>query len=207
MAILLISCSELAGHGLAAALAITGAIGIVVHILHRRARHGLHLTSPPGSIAAIVSLTSRSGFGDLLLPYDDVPSMRRKLDGLRFTLDRRTGAIIADESDNYDNAPPQRKPGVTRLRSAGSDDMRMSLLAPTTVTGAVVGAGQRHERTPTMVEDTYGQSTTSLGRASEPSRSPSPADRPVLGFQDLPYQWEPLPYPTSGVEKTDHHLS
>jgi len=67
-------------------------------VLNRRARRKLYLTTPPGSIAAIVSLTSRSGFGDLLLPYDDQQKISRKLQGLRFGLDARTGAIVADDA-------------------------------------------------------------------------------------------------------------
>ncbi|KAG2354930.1 hypothetical protein BDR07DRAFT_1304682 [Suillus spraguei] len=74
-----------------------GIISIIIHILHKRSRRNLWLTSPPGSIAAIVSLTSRSGFGDLLLPYDDVSRMRNNLTGLTFRLDKRTGAIVAEE--------------------------------------------------------------------------------------------------------------
>lgn len=76
---------------------IIGIVGFVVHYLHRRARRNLWLTSPPGSIAAIVSLTSRSGFGDLLLPYDDEGQMQHRLAGLTFGLDQRTGAIVAEE--------------------------------------------------------------------------------------------------------------
>ena len=76
---------------------IVGFVGLVIHYLHRRARRRLWLTSPPGSIAAITSLTSRSGFGELLLPYDDERRMRDNLAGLRFRLDRRTGAIVAEE--------------------------------------------------------------------------------------------------------------
>ena len=76
---------------------VIGLVGLAVHYLHRRARRRLWLTSPPGSIAAIVSLTSRSGFGELLLPYDDERQMRDNLAGLTFRLDRRTGAIVAEE--------------------------------------------------------------------------------------------------------------
>ncbi|KAG2072502.1 hypothetical protein BDR04DRAFT_1074030 [Suillus decipiens] len=74
-----------------------GIISLIIHILHKRSRRNLWLTSPPGSIAAIVSLTSRSGFGDLLLPYDDVSRMKSNLAGLTFRLDKRTGAIVAEE--------------------------------------------------------------------------------------------------------------
>ena len=42
-------------------------------------------------------MTSRSGFGDLLLPYDDDRCMPDKLTGLKFHLDPRSGAIIAEE--------------------------------------------------------------------------------------------------------------
>lgn len=83
--------------------------------MHRHTRRNLWLTSPPGSIAAIVSLTSRSGFGELLVPYDDVKSMKEKLSGLRFRLDRRTGAILADDNGTGD-------------LSMGPDDSMMSLL-------------------------------------------------------------------------------
>ena len=95
-----------------------GLIGLFVHFSHRRARRALWLTSRPGSIAAIVSLTNRSGFGDLLVPYDDEDSIKRKLVGLTFRLDRRTGAIVADDEEgDY----------VQR------DDSRTSLLSTTTL--------------------------------------------------------------------------
>ena len=42
-------------------------------------------------------MTAHSGFGELLYPYDDKATMRRKLANLRFSLDQRTGAIVADE--------------------------------------------------------------------------------------------------------------
>ncbi|KAG9312527.1 hypothetical protein JVU11DRAFT_6922 [Chiua virens] len=84
-------------HFLSPLLIVIGLIGFVVHYLHNRARRELWLTSPPGSIAAIVSLTSRSGFGELLLPYDDERRMADNLAGLTFCLDRRTGAIVAEE--------------------------------------------------------------------------------------------------------------
>ena len=76
---------------------LIGFVGFGIQLLHRRARRNLWLTSPPGSIGAIVSLTSRSGFGELLLPYDDERRMRDNLAGLTFHLDRRTGAIVAEE--------------------------------------------------------------------------------------------------------------
>jgi hypothetical protein len=97
----------LPAHLLSALFICVGITSLIVHILHKRSRRNLWLTSPPSSIAAIVSLTSRSGFGDLLLPYDDVSRMKSNLAGLKFRLDKRTGAIVAEEDfgvvDSSDN--------------------------------------------------------------------------------------------------------
>ncbi|KAI9450036.1 hypothetical protein BJY52DRAFT_1304974 [Lactarius psammicola] len=53
---------------------------------------------PPGSIGSAVALTSHSGFGELLMPYDNALTFSRALAPLRFRLDRRTGAIVVDDS-------------------------------------------------------------------------------------------------------------
>ncbi|EEB97246.1 hypothetical protein MPER_03477, partial [Moniliophthora perniciosa FA553] len=50
------------------------------------------------TIAATMSITSHSGFGQLLMPYDKEETLRDKLSGLRFRLDRRTGALVADDA-------------------------------------------------------------------------------------------------------------
>lgn len=92
----------LPAHLLSALMILIGITGLIVHTLHARSRRKLWLTSPPGSIAAIVSLTSRSGFGELLLPYDNEPRMRSRLIGLKFRLDQRTGAIVAEEDSGFD---------------------------------------------------------------------------------------------------------
>lgn len=49
-------------------------------------------------MANVISMASRAGFGELLLPYDTEEVLRKKLDGLRFRLDGRTGAIVVDEA-------------------------------------------------------------------------------------------------------------
>ncbi|KAH8105256.1 hypothetical protein BXZ70DRAFT_1043109 [Cristinia sonorae] len=92
---------ELAAIALSILLILTGLVGLTIHTLHLRLRRRtkLHLTSEPGSIASALALTSRSGFGELLVPYDDEDSIARKLRGLRFMLDGRTGAIVALESE------------------------------------------------------------------------------------------------------------
>ncbi|KAG1748155.1 hypothetical protein EDB19DRAFT_1905206 [Suillus lakei] len=93
----------LPAHLLSVLFICIGIASLIVHILHKRSRRNLWLTSPPGSIAAIVSLTSRSGFGDLLLPYDNVSRMKSNLAGLTFRLDKRTGAIVAEEDFGVSN--------------------------------------------------------------------------------------------------------
>lgn len=92
----------LPAHLLSSLVILIGITGLIVHTLHARSRRKLWLTSPPGSIAAIVSLTSRSGFGELLLPYDNESRMRSRLIGLKFRLDQRTGAIVAEEDSGFD---------------------------------------------------------------------------------------------------------
>lgn len=94
---------------------LTGVIGVFIHFNHRRQRKTLLLATQPGSIASVVALTARSGFGELLLPYDDELTLENKLDGLRFRLDRRTGAILADDYE-------------TERAGMGRDDAMMSLL-------------------------------------------------------------------------------
>ncbi|KAF9560606.1 hypothetical protein CPC08DRAFT_689904 [Agrocybe pediades] len=90
----------LPAHALAILLIFTGIVGVALHVLNRRQRKKLILATPPGSIASIVALTARSGFGELLLPYDDELTLEKKLDGIRFRLDRRTGAIVADDYES-----------------------------------------------------------------------------------------------------------
>ena len=80
---------------------MTGLVGVVLQLIHRPHRRKLFLATPPGTIAAVVSLTARSGFGELLLPYDNEETIRRKLSGLHFKLDRSTGAILADNDEMH----------------------------------------------------------------------------------------------------------
>ena len=77
-------------------LILTGVIGVFLQVINLQRRKQLLLGAPPGSIATAIALTSRSGFGELLLPYDDEVTLQKKLEGLRFRLDKRTGAIIAE---------------------------------------------------------------------------------------------------------------
>lgn len=81
-------------HALAVLLIIIGLTGLVVGILHWRERRQFFLAAAPGTIGSAVCLTSHSGFGQLLYPYDTQEAMESKMQGLRFGLDERTGAIL-----------------------------------------------------------------------------------------------------------------
>ena len=110
-------------------------MGTAIHLWHRHVRRNLYLTAHPGSIASIIALTSHSGFGELLYPYDDKAAMRRKLANLRFSLDKRTGAIIADEygylgdEDNMDEKV-EMEMGRASARSQASSAPMVSSLPP-----------------------------------------------------------------------------
>jgi hypothetical protein len=117
----------LPAHALASILFTIGLFGLFVHIMHRHARRNLWLTTPPGSIAAIVSLTARSGFGDLLLPYDDTRTIGRKLRGLTFRLDRRTGAIVADDDGT---GPIKLGPNDAMMTLLGQDQRTADATTP-----------------------------------------------------------------------------
>ncbi|KXN91339.1 hypothetical protein AN958_01314 [Leucoagaricus sp. SymC.cos] len=105
----------LPGHILSTCLFVIGVLGLFIHFLNYRQRKKLILATPPGSIASITALTARSGFGELLLPYDTTLQLEKKLEGIKFRLDRRTGAIVADDV-------PEGVPGM------GRDDAMLSLL-------------------------------------------------------------------------------
>lgn len=90
---------SISAHLLSSLLIAIALFAMLLHVLHRRARSSLYLTSAPGSIAQIVSLTSHAGFGRKLFPYDNGEKLEEKLEGMRFSLDMRTGAILADEDD------------------------------------------------------------------------------------------------------------
>ncbi|CAL1702679.1 unnamed protein product [Somion occarium] len=115
----------LASIALSVIFIVIGVLGIVLHTLHLRIRRrsGLYLTTEPGSIATSVALTSHSGFGQLLYPYDDRSMMQKKLQGFRFSLDKRTGAIVADE-DVTDWEPGYRP--ASNLRKSLLADYRAS---------------------------------------------------------------------------------
>lgn len=116
--------SPLPGHALAFFLFFIGLVGVLVHIISRRQRKGLYLSTPPGTIAATIALSAHSGFGELLMPTDDEETLERKLSGLRFSIDKRTGAIVATaasvSSSSRDSKRMSSKPD--------QDEMMQSLL-------------------------------------------------------------------------------
>ncbi|KAH8984541.1 hypothetical protein EDB86DRAFT_2810702 [Lactarius hatsudake] len=87
-----------AAHALATICLLTAAVVLFLHFWHFRERRDIYLAHAPGSIGSAIALTSHSGFGELLMPYDNTPTFSRVLAPLRFRLDRRTGAIVVDDS-------------------------------------------------------------------------------------------------------------
>jgi hypothetical protein len=85
-------------HLFASLCVLVAGVTFMLHSLHVRQRRDIYLTHMPGSIGSAVALTSHSGFGQLLMPYDDRAACSRALAPLRFCLDRRTGAIVVDDS-------------------------------------------------------------------------------------------------------------
>jgi len=107
---------------------LTAAVVFVLHFMHFRQRRGFSLTHPPGSIASSMALASHSGFGELLLPYENEADFSRALASLRFCLDKRTGAIVVDDSAiAYGGEAPMH---------AIADETMMTL----------IGKGQKHQR-------------------------------------------------------------
>ncbi|KAJ3711837.1 hypothetical protein DFJ43DRAFT_1044297 [Lentinula guzmanii] len=91
-----LTINPLPGHALALFLFFIGFVGVFLHIISRRQRRGLYLSTPPGTIAATIAMSAHSGFGELLMPFDDEKTLERKLSDLRFSIDDRTGAIVAN---------------------------------------------------------------------------------------------------------------
>ncbi|KAJ7775089.1 hypothetical protein B0H16DRAFT_1303748 [Mycena metata] len=86
----------LPAHALSAVLTFIGLSALFLHIVHSRQRRRFFLAASPGSIAHIISMTAHARFGEKLYPYDDDETLARKLAGLNFSLDPRTGAVVAD---------------------------------------------------------------------------------------------------------------
>ncbi|KAI0247423.1 hypothetical protein BJV78DRAFT_1133260 [Lactifluus subvellereus] len=127
---------SLPAHFLAFLCVAVAAVTFGLHTWHYRQRRDIFLAHEPGSIGSAVALTSHSGFGELLMPYDDSAALSRALASLRFCLDRRTGAIVVDDSAVSD---------AEQLSARGVRDETMMTL---------MGNGQRHQR-----EDSSGAET------------------------------------------------
>ncbi|KAH8108431.1 hypothetical protein DFH11DRAFT_1881891 [Phellopilus nigrolimitatus] len=92
-----------------------GGLMLFVGIAHRHVRKGVFLASPPGSIASAVALTSHSGFGMFLVPYDTDVGIASKLSPLLFSLDRRSGAIVATDRPGFEFSRGDSDPSDTDM--------------------------------------------------------------------------------------------
>lgn len=116
----------LASHALAVILIIIGLLMYFVGIRHHMVRRGVFLASAPGSIASGTSLTSHSGFGVLLNPYDTDAEIAAKMDQLLFSLDTRTGAITAVDRPGAAYISRDEAKGYNNDESFEKDDGRVS---------------------------------------------------------------------------------
>ena len=98
---------------------------LVVGIIHRSIRKNVFLAAPTGNIASAIALTSHSGFGEALVPYDTQADVAAKLSAWRFSFDPRTGAIIAHGEGDYADRPESP---VTR-NSSGASKFKASLMS------------------------------------------------------------------------------
>ena len=129
------------------------------------------------------------------MPYDTNDTLKDKLAHLRFRLDPRTGAVLADAvsgregaygkhtsfSSAKDAGPAPGTPWVGILgEERREEEVRLSLLP----------LGQRHART----------SSTSLqsGEAEGGSPRPLPGNGGPGGYLNPPYTWEPYKTPWEG---------
>ncbi|KAJ7219468.1 hypothetical protein GGX14DRAFT_592313 [Mycena pura] len=99
----------LPAHALAVVLLLIAFSALFIHIVHSRQRRRFYLAASPGSVAHIMSMTAHSRIGETLYPYDDDETLARKLAGLSFSLDPRTGALVSDRDVGAGNAVPVRQ--------------------------------------------------------------------------------------------------
>ncbi|KAJ7120489.1 hypothetical protein C8R43DRAFT_82654 [Mycena crocata] len=170
-------------HALAVILTLIGLSALLLHIVHSRQRRRFFLSASPGSIAHIISMTAHARFGEQLYPYDDDETLARKLAGLSFSLDPRTGAVVADR----DVGPVQVPLGaVTPFRAAhsrGGSEVSVG-------TGRYTDDGYSHSQTalllPPSVDEKHGR----------PSASPTPRGTSLSGSSHAHASLNPSPSPT-----------
>ncbi|KAJ4481095.1 hypothetical protein J3R30DRAFT_3464272 [Lentinula aciculospora] len=146
-----LTVNPLPGHALALVLFFIGFVGVFLHIVSRRQRRGLYLSTPPGTIAATIAMSAHSGFGDLLMPSDDEKTLERKLSDLRFSIDKRTGAIVA----NAATVSPSSRDLKRMSRKSVQDEAMQSLL------------GSEHKRPPSEAGISLDPSASSSQAAFE----------------------------------------
>lgn len=80
-------------HILAILLLLTGIILSYLFQVHSKQHRKLHLTDRPTTLGVVGALLSRSRVAELLDPRDTNEEIEKKLSGLRFGIDKETGAI------------------------------------------------------------------------------------------------------------------
>jgi hypothetical protein len=116
----------------------------VLQYMHFRERRDIHLAHCPGSIGSALALTAHSGFGGLLLPYDNMEEFSRALASFRFCLDRRTGAIVVD--DNSIAYAGKLPPPLVKPIRDDSDETMMTLIEKDESVGLKSSSGAESPR-------------------------------------------------------------
>ncbi|KAJ6597070.1 hypothetical protein DFH09DRAFT_110719 [Mycena vulgaris] len=151
-------------HALAVVLTLIGLSALFLHIAHSRHRRRFFLAASPGSIAHIISMTAHAQFGEQLYPYDDDETLAHKLAGLSFSLDPRTGAVVADR-----NVGPVTTPlgAVTPYTMSGMRPRAStSALSDTTMAGTYSddAKSQTSRLLPPMVDEKRGGRDRAISR-------------------------------------------
>jgi len=187
---------ELPAHALAIVMTLIGFLALFIHIVHSRHRRRFFLAASPGSIAHIISITAHARFGEKLYPYDDDETLARKLAGLSFSLDPRTGAVVADRDVGPVASPPvgfvtpynlSLSPRPSTGTLSGSSD---------TFTGAYADEERpRHSRTrSSILLDVKHAARSSGGSYSRSEGSSTPAaSRRSFGELELEESGQQLP--------------
>ncbi|KAF7338148.1 hypothetical protein MVEN_02039600 [Mycena venus] len=191
---------EIPAHALSVVLVLIGFSALFIHILHSRQRRRFFLAAAPGSIAHIISMTAHARFGEKLYPYDDDETLARKLAGLSFGLDPRTGAVVADRNVGQVTAPagsvtPYNVPDLRPHPSMSALSESTDTLAGTYSDEGKGKAQASRSSSPMFSEKYAARSMDGSYASSEGPSTPGPSRRSFgeLDLEGMPGHGQQLP--------------
>lgn len=170
-----------ATHAFAAIFILIALASLALHIRHTRERKWLFLAGPVGSIASAVSLTSSARFAGLLNAGDTEKSLKEKLEGMYFGIDKDTWQIVVEKDERHQLATmtySEDRKGEQKWRS-GKQNHRMSVVSVASLNSPSVVGTMQHPTTVAAEEITSGRRPSSVatpltGTFSMQPASPSP---------------------------------